>query len=183
MPYGGTEDLLDTVIDSLPPFDRIEVLRPFSRLVGRASAHAYAERIGPHPSIRKYTQNIVGNMYLEIELFEIFFRFAYKKNLEHESDIKSAIELINYLRQYSSGHFDHSLEFFSARNLLDWFDVFRTEASFRLDLDVPNSRAWKNDGTKPPPGTLLSFETGTWTRLLSNRCNRLILTGYENIDL
>ena len=182
IPYGASEDLLDSLIDALPPFQRTEAMNALLSANSRTDAHSFENVMEHHSSIREYAQNIIGNMYIEIELLFIIVRIGFRMFQNGEEKLTSAIAVIKYLRRYSTRRLNHSFNFYSARNLVDLFEIFASKDRFRWEMDVKNLGAWKKE-KKCAPGTLLSLEMSPWKQIIQNRLNRLILTGYENIDL
>ena len=190
LPYGYPEDSVDALIDFLPVEDRIAALSFLGRSARYDEAHSIkSHNYGFADSTNDYILYLVGNSYVEFDLLKMFLKFAYsKRDNTPLNQLFNAVSLVEYFREYSGRNFGHSLEFFSARMLIDWFELFKTARdgslrSRRLLKLMIGGTYHEKAAEDIPPNALINLELSSWKEVLKNRLNRLLLTGYENIDL
>ena len=172
VPYGDAEDVVDTIIESIPVPNRIVGLTKLGGVLTREDAFLMLDSIGLDKSIKEYVGNLIGNMFLELGLIDKFIKFAYARELAIP---RNAVSFVKYMREYSEQHFGHSMKFFSPRMLIDWLTIFKQGGLFRIE--IPGHRYDSDTSAKHlPPKTLMNLEIGVWKQLLINRLNRLSLT-------
>ena len=180
--YGDEEDPLDTSIESMAVGDRLTVLTLLARTQKRDEAHALVDSHLWIFQMNEYIKHLIGNMYLELGALEQFLQFAYAREFPGQDLHRSAVAFVEYMISYSEKTLGHSFEFFSARMVMDWLEVFQQRGCFRVEISRANRQIWKSTNLLPPK-SMMNLEFGVWKHILKNRLNRLLLTGYENIDL
>ena len=174
-------DPVDELVESIPPFDRINALHLLSIFARTPGMHKSASSESNHPQIRSYMSFLIGNSYMESVLLE-----KLAARIHDPSAIPAtASDICETFREQFASKLGRSLHFITPRILKDWLDVMGAPRSFRIRIadelippETTNGRTLKISDK-----ALVDLELSTFKNIIGRRLNKLILTGYENIDL
>ncbi len=176
----GRLDELDEFWESIPPFDRADALARLECRYTMSDMFHTAGRSDSDTETGQYMRFFVGNAFMETNVL----RMILNRIFSGASDtLITATDLSRLLRNTISEELGYSLNFITPRIIKDWSDLIIDSRKLRIRIDsdlVPTSHdiPLNVSGT-----TLWSLELGSFKELLNRRYNRLLLSGYENIDL
>ena len=180
-------DPVDAAIESLPFELRVIALLNLltagrrSDLAGLIKAGIpYAKRFDEAVDIayRNYMNHIIGNSHLEVSLMKRFLAHMYDGKQVHES----AQVVANELRDYAKSRWNVSVDFITPSMLLDWSHGMQIASGFRIECAEEQSNRFQQ-GLEISSQELLNLEIATFKEMIKFRRQKLVLTGYEYIDL
>ena len=180
--YGrkGELDALDESMETIPPFNRIEILRHLLSQKSMRRMQLAPARFSENSSIIQYMKFLVGNAYMEAEVLKIIFSRIF---IGPKKSLKSAKDLSRYFRTNISEQVGYSLNFLSPRVIKDWCDLICEPSIFRIGITSKLKPHVQGDSPHMENNKLVVLELASFREILGLRHNKLILSGYENIDL
>lgn len=115
---------------------------------------------------------------MDIRVLELLIRIATRKQDEDERGLKTASEVIEFVKNYYQ-HVDFN--YLTPSYILDWYSALGKRGFYVLEPVETERRdaLWKSDPSEP---LLVQLPQPAWRELiLTPRLERLLLTGYEDI--
>jgi len=186
LPTGSFDDPTDAFVDTIAVEIRKVVLSMFLEnyapvnILTRKSTHKDLTDADPELISGTYYHYLLGAMYMESGVMGLFLRTGYQKQNIEEPPFDTCAEFVTYMRQYFLDKYQYSLDHVTPGIIRDWFLSFAELGSFRVTIDSNYS---KKTADEIPAREVVNMEPQPWKKVLEARFNRLLLTGYENIDL
>ena len=183
------QDSVDELVDRIPVFYRIEILHRLAdtRHKKQVKEILRRETNSNPPELSNYVLHLLGNTYVEQELFVIFIRLVLSRPPEsyygrNPYRPRSATRLLQQMREFARNQLNLDLNFLSSRTLVDWADAMQKKLDFRTQVELEEADQFATARVLTPR-TFVFLERATCSKIFKKRLYRLSLTGYEDIDL
>ena len=187
-----SDDPIDAFMDTIPVETRIQVLEPIlGRLSGESSGQirpllqCFYSGMSDNSVGKIYLNYLINGMYMESKIVSEFLKFGYGHQTRNEYErIHTCDDFAKSMRQMLKDEFSYSVKGVTPRIVHDWFSLFQKQGELRVKI----ASQWAREkspahGGKLPPTELVNLEPFRWKITLQSRLHKLIVTGYENIDL
>ena len=169
----GTSCPLVDEFHAIPVEHRIMVLRTLGNLFMRKSIRTAVKKFRS-ALLRRYAAFVESEMYMELGVLRVMFRYAYDCLLPEERHIETAEDMYVFLRESFLQKYNHDLNMISPRRILRWYNLI-------LDRGFEIHKIRGPAQYKPLSETeLVVRHIRDWrVRFVSSQLAQLATTGYE----